>query len=238
MMKVLLINLDRSTERLARMTRRLNDAGLEFERVAAVDGATALSRGVAAYRAPDAKAYLGRALLPGEIGCYLSHIEAARRFVKSGSPWGLVLEDDARVPPDLADVVKEIVAVLPADCDIVNLSRPARRRSTPVAGSTVLRRAHYYPVTTTALLWSRAGAIQFLRDASPIRMPIDVFLQAWACKSGRGFAFVEPPVPADESASVINRPRNSRTAANRVRYFTRRIERMIRNHRYAKRTAS
>lgn len=201
------------------MTRRLNDAGLEFERVAAVDGAAAQHNGVAAYRAAEVKAYLGRSLFPGEIGCWLSHIEAARRFVASGASWGLVLEDDARVPPDLAEVVGKAVAVLPTDCDIVNLTRAPRHRVSPVAGSQVLRRAHYYPVTTTAVLWSRAGAMQFLHDATPIRMPIDVFLQTWACKSGRGFAFAKPPVPADESASVIARPPANRTQTLRFRYF-------------------
>lgn len=37
-MKVLLINLDRATDRLERMRRVFGEAGIEFERVSGVDG--------------------------------------------------------------------------------------------------------------------------------------------------------------------------------------------------------
>jgi GR25 family glycosyltransferase involved in LPS biosynthesis len=40
----------------------------------------------------------GRKPLPGEVGCTLAHLGAWRKFIESGSPWGLIFEDDMGIP--------------------------------------------------------------------------------------------------------------------------------------------
>jgi glycosyl transferase family 25 len=96
---IILINLDRSPERLAFQTRQFERLGLAFERITAVDGA-ALSN--EAYRR---SAFLWeRPLSRSEVGCLLSHIACWKRVAASGHNT-LIVEDDVVLAP-------EIVAVL------------------------------------------------------------------------------------------------------------------------------
>ena len=73
---VFLINLDRNPERLETARAALAPVGIVPERVAAVDG-RALPPGQLAQIEAAAMVAIGRALSPGEVGCFLSHLEAA-----------------------------------------------------------------------------------------------------------------------------------------------------------------
>jgi hypothetical protein len=83
-MRVHLINLDRSPERLATMRQALAERGVGFERLAAIDGRTLAAEALA--RHPDISA--------GEIGCLLSHRAAWKLIADGDDPFGTVLEDD------------------------------------------------------------------------------------------------------------------------------------------------
>lgn len=66
--------------------------GFQLHRIDAVNGHTATQRiGI-----DDARfdAINGREMLPGEYGCYRSHLKALESFLSDGSPYGLILEDD------------------------------------------------------------------------------------------------------------------------------------------------
>lgn len=91
---VWLINLDRDTDRRARMEAQLSALDLPFTRFAAIygkDHADELSK-----RA-DAAAYarnMGSPILPGKMGCYASHIAVWEAFLASDRDVALILEDD------------------------------------------------------------------------------------------------------------------------------------------------
>ncbi|MBE0412926.1 glycosyltransferase family 25 protein [Yoonia sp.] len=91
---VWLINLDRDKDRLAGMTAQLDAMGLPYTRFPAIygkDHAAELSKRV------DAAAYarnMGRAILPGDMGCYVSHLTVWETFVASAHKVALILEDD------------------------------------------------------------------------------------------------------------------------------------------------
>jgi GR25 family glycosyltransferase involved in LPS biosynthesis len=75
------INLENRPDRLAVMVSQLNDAGLSFETLVAVDGK---------------KVGLESEFLSlGEIGCFKSHVCAMRRQKETGAAYSLILEDDA-----------------------------------------------------------------------------------------------------------------------------------------------
>lgn len=99
-MEVLVINLARSTGRMAFQRRQLAALGLAGERLEAVSAEEASSRRPESY-------WQGweRPLRPAERACLLSHVAAWERIAASGRP-ALVLEDDAvlsrRVPALLA----------------------------------------------------------------------------------------------------------------------------------------
>lgn len=206
---VFLINLDRSTDRLAATGAMLERLNLGFSRIPAVDGRAVPERDLALWRCEASHAHIGRALLPGEIGCYLSHVEAAKQIVAQQLSAALVLEDDAEAhratAADLAAICEAIDTGGLVGWDLINLARPARRLFRKVltlpSGAT-LGRAYYFPVTTTAILWSAAGAERFVNEHRALSAPIDVVLQEWLCQSGRGMASV-PPLFSDRGAESV-----------------------------------
>jgi glycosyl transferase family 25 len=101
-MDILVINLDRSPERLAFMATQLDRLGLVYTKLPAVDGAAIpveefdrLSR-----------TYM-RPLSRSELGCMLSHASAWRHCVETGRP-ALVLEDDAFLSDRLPAFLSEL----------------------------------------------------------------------------------------------------------------------------------
>lgn len=206
-----LINLDGSDARLEGATALLNGLGLGFQRLAAFDG-----RGVAPADLPDHDAAetrrrFGRYLSGGEVGCYQSHLRAAERFLAGEARYGLVLEDDLGVTPDTAAALQAMLDWLDRnpglDWDLANLGARVVRSFVPVdgySGPGTLCHAFYFPVTTTAILWSRKGAAGFLAEGRPILLPVDHFFRKWASASGRGLAFRKAIFPDRQEESLIN----------------------------------
>jgi len=92
---IFLINLDRSTDRLARCAPILDGLGLSWERVRAVEGKAldpAYLKALNPQPAPHGEWF--RALTPGELGCFLSHLRCWQLIEERGLDCGLVLEDD------------------------------------------------------------------------------------------------------------------------------------------------
>ena len=221
-----LINLEGSHDRLARSTAQLTTAGLEFQRLAAFDGRHMRPEDLPMYDIARAQRVFGRRLTGGEVGCFLSHLAAAQRFLISDAIYGLVIEDDVTVPAAAALTLQDLLGVLAARPDppwsVVNLGEPARRMFTaldPVATGHVLVRAHYFPVTTTALLWSRPGAEAFLRDAKAIEMPVDHWLRRWATARDAGLALNPALFPAAEGQSEIDAAGPRKKTELSPRYF-------------------
>ena len=198
------INLDRSTERLAAMQQRLARAGLPWQRVPAVDGrgldlARSTAVDVAGYRR-----WHGKDLNPGEVGCYLSHIEAMRRFLAGPWAYALVLEDDADFPPDFQLIVEKLVAQA-ATWDIVKLS--SFHSGTPVRiaalhGPYALAVPLSRHCNSNSILLNRRAARVLLEQLLPMRLPYDHALErAWLY--GLRLRIVTPsPCPSDSGLST------------------------------------
>jgi len=223
------INLDRSTDRLARISERLNASGISFERLAAIDGQQAIVKGCEEYCNADAISKIGRPLSPGEVGCFLSHLKAIKWFLHTEAPLGMILEDDACPTTQLESSLEHLAQLNVDDFDVVNLGRAPRYRVSMMDEKTGLCIAHYFPVTTTAIVWTRQGAQRFLAESERISQPIDVRLQMWAIKSGRGLAFRAPPCPSDEMDSVIDDSLKQRKGKRSLKYIIKRLRRQFIN---------
>lgn len=174
----LIINLDRERGRWAHISSEATRAGLKFERVGAVAGLDV----------PDhlrAKFFSGNArtptslLLPGEVGCYASHLLAYERILESGLEWALVLEDDVRLSDDFVQTICETIAGLPGGWDIVRLSSRPRRAVMNLAqlkSGRHLVRYSKLPKQAGAQLVSAAGARKLLAEGLRVR-PIDADLR-------------------------------------------------------------
>ena len=99
------INLDRSPERFARIAADLTRLGVSFERFAAVEGREIDPDTSPHFSRRQYERRHGKRPTPCEIGCYLSHMGALRRFLDSGAEFGLILEDDAILGDTLPGVL-------------------------------------------------------------------------------------------------------------------------------------
>lgn len=108
-MNAYLINLDRSPQRLAFMRRQLDEIGLPFTRIAAVDG-RALAAEERKKRFSGTRSFIAskKRLSSAEIGVALSHIECCRRIVASKEKCALILEDDVVLLDGFADALSRI----------------------------------------------------------------------------------------------------------------------------------
>lgn len=189
-----LINLDGSTGRLKQATEQLQSAGIPFERVRAFDG-----RGVDLSAQSDADfescvRFMGRPLRGGEYGCYKSHLACARKIVDAGLEHALVFEDDIALVPSISRVLPAVLGHLNTsgtDWDVVHLAPDRIKYASAVCDlpeGHQLMAAHYFPMTTSALLWSYQGARRFVEENATVRMPIDNQLRETLTRSGRGYA--------------------------------------------------
>jgi glycosyl transferase family 25 len=159
-MKVRLINLDRHPDRLAHMREQL--AGIDFERLAAVEGAQS-----------HAKA---GPLTPAELGCLASHRAAWRLFLEGPDTHVCILEDDLRLQPGFADLLRDD-RWIPADAHAVKLDtylqkvRLGEGRSAPQGRE--LARLYTRHESSAAYVATRAGAERYLELTASASLPVD-----------------------------------------------------------------
>ncbi|AHG44433.1 glycosyl transferase [Rhizobium leguminosarum bv. trifolii CB782] len=194
-----LINLDRAPLRRFRMERLLVDIGLAFERVPAVDGA-ALGLPHPDF---DEAAYLsrhGRRPNPFEIGCFLSHVECARRFLSGDAEFALILEDDLDFDDDLAEVL-EAALQHQKRWDILRLSTVntgKKHRVEPLTASRSLAIALTREKGSGAYLINRKAAGWIAGAMLPMRLPYDLAFDL-EFDEGLSACFVDP-LPVSQRA--------------------------------------
>lgn len=113
--KVFYINSRRRTDRFQRIRKRLQDQGIEAERIEAVWGGTV-----------DPKSYVvqaPRVLTLPEIGCWLSHRGIYERIKEEGWERTLILEDDAEFCEGFADLFTELYSKVPSGWDFIYFGR-------------------------------------------------------------------------------------------------------------------
>jgi glycosyl transferase family 25 len=174
---IYLINLAHRRDRLAKMHRRLDAAGLAYTVVEAIDG-----------RAADPMSLGARFARPGWFGpvssveqaCGLSHLKALARFLgESGAAHAVVLEDDVRLAAEAGPMLRRLGWLAPQtqllklerERQTVLLGRPARL----TAGSQVAPLLGDHS-GAAAYIVSRSAAAALLA-LSPIPMlPFDYLL--------------------------------------------------------------
>lgn len=200
---VYLINLRRDQGRLARMTAELSRLGLEFERIDAVHGLD-MPEWLKPYFL-NAEGQVASGLLPGEVGCYASHLLASAIVAHRGVP-ALVLEDDLQIPDDFPGLLRSFSS-LPDGWDIVRLSNPHKRACFRVAelpGRYSLVKFSRVPPSTGAYLLSPSGARKFLGWKRLRSLPVDQDLRrTWDCKLATYGVYPQPIIP-DIGASTID----------------------------------
>jgi len=218
------INLDRATDRLARITQQLSLLALPFTRLPAIDARALTPAQRAAFDESAYRRKHGMAPVAGEIGCYLSHIEVMRAFVASNANFAMVLEDDVLLGETLPAVLRSLMSN-PGRWDMVKLS--AVHSGTPVP---VLDLGHGHKLAvmlsrctgSSAYLVNRRAAEAYLqRDGGllPMQLPYDhVFDRGWDLDLKVRVVAPTPCTHDEQIATTIEMPSN-----NRKFHWTRRL---------------
>lgn len=158
-MEALVINLARSTDRMAFQRRQLAALGLAHERLEAVTAEDAARRRPESY-------WQGweRPLRPAERACLLSHVAAWERIAASGRP-ALVLEDDAvlsRRVPALLSALETLEGIDHVTLEARGRRKLLGRRARPVAAGLALVRLYQDRTGAAAYVLWPSGARRLL----------------------------------------------------------------------------
>lgn len=173
-MKSLVINLDRATERLVHMNATFRSRNLDFTRIAAVDAKLLQQMEIARWCSGDAK--LGLA----ELACFQSHRKCWQRVIELGLSHAAIFEDDVLLGTDAIAILKSSVWI-PPHVDMIKLETNARptiveKTSTCRVADRSIKRLCGAHFNTGAYIVSRNGAQILLAASRQVDRPVDLFL--------------------------------------------------------------
>lgn len=117
----LLVNLDRSPERLEKTKKIFDHWHCTFERVSGVDGAKMETAALDKWRVPyEERRFFLKELTVGEIGCYLSHLKCWKTLLASKESWAFIAEDDVWFYADPSPYINS-EAWIPEDVKLIQL---------------------------------------------------------------------------------------------------------------------
>ena len=176
---IFVISLSDAADRRANITRQLNDFGMPFTIVDAVDGRNGLpSQFEPMVDRDPSRSLVNRMLTDAEFACALSHLTIYRHIVDNALPGAIVLEDDAILTPLFREFID---ARGHRAADLIQLDhaegiRSLRHRAIHVDHNIRLVRAASNATLTTGYSVSLRGAEFILANALPLRAPAD-----WPC---------------------------------------------------------
>ena len=203
---IFVISLARATERRANISRHLDETGVPYKIINAVDGATLDMAQLANRLNPNKyRIKYGRKLTSGEIGCYLSHYNLWQHIVDQGIDCAIVLEDDAVLNKDFYGVVSrlhtlegqwEMVSLGDGKCNVDRVLCDIDDKHRLVRHKRRAWGAHAYVIR-------RPAAEKLLNYCHEIRAGIDeLMFEYW--KNDVAFYLVCPPVsrPSGEESQT------------------------------------
>src|SRR6266567_5690573 len=147
-MKTVLINLDRSPDRLKAFAEQARTAGISFERLPAVDGRDITN--------------LPSGLTGGQKGLFLSHRRAWADLVASREEWMAVFEDDVHLSAEASLFLCDD-EWLPRDAHVIKIETFLKKTRLgppryPAPGGRAIRKLINHHLGTAGYIISREGA--------------------------------------------------------------------------------
>ena len=117
------------------------------------------------------KFILGRKMSYGELSCALGHLEMYENFIRTEKPWGLFLEDDAKILPGIEDILLKLPNKLSPSIILLTsyLSEwsrtfnlypfPFLRNELKLSDSIQFKQCAIHPVGAHAYLMNRSAAL-------------------------------------------------------------------------------
>jgi glycosyl transferase family 25 len=175
--KVFLINLARSTDRLEHSKSQLDALGIEFERLEAVDGLKLTSSQVSQHYDIDANSKLYKKTLSvGEVACYLSHRVAWKRIIDEKLDYAIILEDDSIVEANFNALYSALNKL--KDWDYIRIANFSEKYQVDerikIDNHHDLVHFDQIPINTGAQAVSLKGAKQLYKTTERFSRPVDV----------------------------------------------------------------
>ncbi|GAB5447851.1 glycosyltransferase family 25 protein [Gymnodinialimonas sp.] len=213
------INLADNTARMENARAQLDAAGLPFRRIDAVNGWQLPSDEIA--RVYDAEANAKRArhdLVPAEIGCYLSHIDAWRAIASGDAAGGFIFEDDFEADTSLAATLQALTQDGGSDWDMVKLftfSPDAKQLSErPLTDTIRLTIPYRVPTCLIGYGLTKQAAQRLADQALPFFRPVDED-QKYVWETGLRVALTLPaPIKVGDQQAVTGTIGNARRDAS------------------------
>ncbi|WP_299868586.1 glycosyltransferase family 25 protein [uncultured Hoeflea sp.] len=179
---IFVINLARSTARMKILDESASGSSVTLTRIEAVDGRTVPQSEWVDVDVAKFQRHNGRELLPGEYGCYRSHIRALEAFLESNQPYGIVLEDDVRLDDRFLGRVEAMIEAV-ADFDVIKLMNHRAVGFVHLLSTEkgdALGRTCFGPQgSAAAYLVSRDGAQKMLQQLRVMDLPWDVAMERY-----------------------------------------------------------
>jgi glycosyl transferase family 25 len=204
--QVLVISLERSVERRKRVEEQLGKTRIQWNFLNAVDG-YALSKMPPSYQKTKVKRLQGYELTPGEVGCYLSHIQAWQDCVDK-QKITLVFEDDFLISLRFETVLKDLLTIS-QEWDLVRLSGiyETEDRLLTTRDSFNLVQNLGEPCGTASYILNPNAAKILLENTADIYEPVDHYLEHFKKHGLRCLAAKPYPVElAHTKSTITDRP--------------------------------
>lgn len=196
-MKLYVVNLDSSKDRMAWFDRQTAGQPLDFVRVPAVDGSKISEAELLHYHT---LCPITRSISFGELGCFLSHVQIWKRIAAGSDQWAFIGEDDLHLGRD-AEWFLSRDDWMPAGVDLVK----AETMLTTVEMSSAtlgaanghdLRLLHSFHGGSAGYFLSRAGAARLLDLAEIHCEPVDHFIfgSSGRSQAGLSIAQIDPAI--------------------------------------------
>ena len=159
-MPVFVVHLKRNQERKKNIDQMLKKANIKFNYFDAVDG-----KNMNDSEKLLAKKYFKEGkLIPGQRGCFLSHILLFEKIIKDNYPNTLILEDDAVIKN--FSYMKKLDSFLIPNYDIIFLGHCSEPKKGELIKEFFSLHKGTYPRCTHAYIISQKGARKFLNYLS------------------------------------------------------------------------
>jgi len=223
-MNIYVINLDVRQDRLAFISKQLQELDLEFERISGVNGKEVYKTSTLFSKK---RFFLENQqhCVAGEVGCAQSHINIWESIVTNDIDYAVVLEDDVYLSPDIKSflasksVFSEFDYLKIDDCHLhkgVKVSQGTSLKHSlekydgnifSVKGDGLFQTIECDPVPygTGGYLISNYGAKQFLKVSKNMYYPIDLLPRYASGNVRQGFLSHALTVPIDLTDSDIGK---------------------------------
>ncbi|MFQ3248221.1 glycosyltransferase family 25 protein [Glaciecola sp.] len=212
--KIYLINLARSTDRLAACARQFEEHELSFERIEAIDGDKLSPASISEIYDFSHSSY-HKHMTNGEIACYLSHVKVWQKVVDEQLDYAVILEDDILLKDDILEGL-EAVHQIQQPWDLIKLAEAPEKRKVvhqyPVDDFSLVT-YNKVPIRCCAQVISLSGAKKLLAKSANVTRPIDIELQYW-WESDLNIFGLKPYIvkPNQNLVSEIDRESNRKKA--------------------------